>query len=1141
MGAVLQLLIVEDSLDDVDLLLYALRRGGCEVSWQRVDNAQDMRAALLARDWDVITSDHAMPQFSAPAALALARELRPEIPLIIVSGEIDLDLAVSLMRDGALDYIQKHQLARLPSAIERTLREVATRREKQQIEQALRRSQRNFDLFFNTIDDLLFVLDRSGNILHVNQAVIRTLGYTEAELIGQHAVSMHPAERRSEAAHILAEMAAGRASSCPVPLAAKDGRQVPVETRVVAGEWNGDPALYSISHNISRLLLSEEKFSRAFHASPVLMAISTVAEGRYLDVNQAFLARLGFERQEVIGRTNAELGIYADPADLARPGGGEARLSDQTFELRLRTKSGEVLTGIFSATPMPIGDEACWLTTLTDISERKLMEEKLAASEQKFALAFGFNPDPTAVFAIGAGTFVEVNQALIDLSGYAKDELIGRSVNQLGFWAQTEERDRALDLMRRQGRVDEYPLHLQTRSGRLIEVLCSARRISQNGQQYLFARAHVVTDVQRAEAALYASEQRYRLALEASKDGLWDWDVPSGKVVYSPAYFAMLGLPVGQFPPDVSTWLDLIHPADRQRTWQINADCINGKTESFEVLYRMRHQSGEWRWILGRGRCVERQSDGRALRMVGTHTDMTAYQQSQDQLADTKATLDAAIEQTPIPMVLVSVPDNVIHYVNRACLEFLDYQDEPSLVGASLFELNQTWQDYDHEGNPVPLSEMPLARAMGGEKVLMREYSVRTKNGVQRWELVTSAPIFNAQGRQIAAFAIFPDISDRKRVERELRLRTEELDIFFEVSLDLLCIADIEGHFRRVNSQWQATLGYTEQELLAVRYLDIIHPDDLPATLESLQRLQSSVEILNLINRYRCKDGGYRWIEWRSYPVGKLIYAVARDITERKLAEEQTRRLNVELEQRVLQRTAQLEAANQELEIANQELAAFTYSVSHDLHAPLRTMDGYSSILLKDFAAQLDGQAVSYLQRIREAALRMRQLIDDLLRLSRITRAEVHREAVNLSQLAQALATELGEGQPERAVTWVIAPQVTANADPDLMRIVLDNFLRNAWKFTARHAAARIEFGCEMQHGERTYFVRDDGAGFDMRYADKLFMPFQRLHTSQEFDGSGIGLATVQRIIRLHAGRVWAVGAVEQGATFYFTLAEKID
>jgi len=249
------------------------------------------------------------------------------------------------------------------------------------------------------------------------------------------------------------------------------------------------------------------------------------------------------------------------------------------------------------------------------------------------------------------------------------------------------------------------------------------------------------------------------------------------------------------------------------------------------------------------------------------------------------------------------------------------------------------------------------------------------------------------------------------------------------------------------------------------------------------------------------------------------------------------------LEQRVAERTQELEARNEtlrrnaaELLAANQELDAFAYSVSHDLRAPLRSIDGFSQIVLEDYAAHLDDAGRDALQRVRAATQRMGSLIDDLLKLARVTRAEMRTEAVNLSDIAQDITAELERTTPDRHVEFEITPGLRARGDPRLVRVALENLLRNSWKYTAKQPRARVEFGSMDENGERVFLIRDNGAGFDMKYMDKLFGVFQRLHSAAEFEGTGVGLATVRRIITRHGGRIWAEGAVDRGATFYFTL-----
>lgn len=315
----------------------------------------------------------------------------------------------------------------------------------------------------------------------------------------------------------------------------------------------------------------------------------------------------------------------------------------------------------------------------------------------------------------------------------------------------------------------------------------------------------------------------------------------------------------------------------------------------------------------------------------------------------------------------------------------------------------------------------------------------------------------------------------------------------------------------------------------------LLHPDDRARALQRVNEALTSVSPVSGEWRVVWPDGSVHWVEGRfqafrdeSGEVERLI-GVNVDITARKSAEEEIRRLNDDLERRV-------EARTRELRVANRELEAFSYSVAHDLRAPLRAMGSFAQLLLDDHRDKLDPEGLEYLERIHGNAVTMAELIDALLSLARVSRTELAPSRTNLSTLAQSIATALATTCREREVEVVIEDNLFADIDPTLARMLLENLLGNAWKFTTGTARARIEMGAAEIDGATTYFVRDNGAGFDMAYVAKLFLPFQRLHAARDFPGTGIGLATTHRIVDRHRGRIWAQAAVGEGARFFFTL-----
>ncbi len=374
--------------------------------------------------------------------------------------------------------------------------------------------------------------------------------------------------------------------------------------------------------------------------------------------------------------------------------------------------------------------------------------------------------------------------------------------------------------------------------------------------------------------------------------------------------------------------------------------------------------------------------------------------------------------------------------------------------------------------------------------------------------------------------------AERRRLHRALKQRMEMLD----AAQAALFRTDGHGRIRFLNRAWTELSGYGREQSIGRQLSDFLHPDDhdharqLLRELLANQRADCRAEL-----RLRTGGGEVRWVELIAHCIGDAdsadhgIAGTVSDVSARKVAELSLRNLNLELETRVRLRTDALEASNRELE-------AFSYSVSHDLRAPLRAIDGFSRILAEDYGDRLDEAAQGYLQRIRNATERMAILIDALINLASLTRKPLHKESVDLSALATTIVEELQAEQPDRAVEVEITRELVVSADRALMSVVLDNLLRNAWKFTARQARARIVFDAERDGEQRVFSVSDNGAGFDMDHADHLFRPFHRLHGTDDFPGTGIGLATVQRIVERHGGRIWAESRPQQGAIFRFTL-----
>ncbi|MCY7332212.1 MAG: PAS domain-containing protein, partial [Pseudanabaena sp. CAN_BIN31] len=460
--------------------------------------------------------------------------------------------------------------------------------------------------------------------------------------------------------------------------------------------------------------------------------------------------------------------------------------------------------------------------------------------------------------------------------------------------------------------------------------------------------------------------------------------------------------------------------------------------------------------------------------------------------------------------------------MNRNGMNLMEIDDFSCWVGKNWVE---TWQEPYHS-----LAVQAIEDAKNGDIGQFEGFYPTAKGTPKWWDvLITAVP--DADGSPLRLIATSREITTSKQIEERLRksdthLKTAQRIVklgsweFDPYSGEIIWSDQVFRIFGRDPILGTPTFDEFQQNL---------HPDDRESNQQVVETAIANCQSYENEVRFYRGDGSLGYFQSRGEPVvddaGELVLLVGTvlDITDRKLAET-----------KLMQTTTQLAASNRELE-------AFAYSVSHDLRSPLRAIDGFSKALLEDYGDKFDQDALDYFDRIRSNVARMGNLIEDLLRLSRVSRSEMQYKNVNLSMLVSEQFDELQAINPERQVEIAIAPNVIVSADITLMRVIISNLIQNAWKFTSNHATARIEFGVippESKSDEFIYFVRDDGAGFNMDYANNLFGVFQRLHNTNEFAGTGIGLATVQRAIHRHDGKVWAEGAIEQGATIYFTVPD---
>ncbi|MDO8292404.1 MAG: PAS domain S-box protein [Gallionella sp.] len=616
-----------------------------------------------------------------------------------------------------------------------------------------------------------------------------------------------------------------------------------------------------------------------------------------------------------------------------------------------------------------------------------------------------------------------------------------------------------------------------------------------------------ITERKRAEEELRSSEERFRALADATSEGMLIHE--HGRIIDLNHHMEnILGRSRAELIGAAIT--DFVAPA-----WR---DMVSGRVqipEDTRIEFAFARPDGLEVIVSGLAHpCVYQ---GRPMR-VAAYRDITERKRAEEKLRVASLYARSLIEASLDPLVTISAEGKITD-VNYATEEVTG-RSRADLIGTD-FSDYFTEPDKAREGYLKVFSE---------GSVTNYPLTIRHQNGRIANVLYNASVYRNEAGEALGVFAAARDITERKQAEESIRVSQARFStIFNQAPLGIALIDSLTGKIHEVNPRFAEIAGRTIEEMATIDWMSITHPDDVQEDLDNMALMNAGkIPGFNMDKRYLRPDGSFVWINMTIAPlrgeqnISPRHLCMIDDITERKQTEEEVRRLNAELEQRVVERTAELEA--------------FSYSVSHDLRVPLRAIDGFSRLVLKQYEDKLDDEGKRLLNVVRDNTKKMGQLIDDILAFSRAGRLEINAAETDMEALARDVWQELQPSMAGREVRLEIKPLPKVQGDPVMLRQVWVNLLGNAAKFTTPKAVATIEVGGSAAGNECTFYVKDNGVGFDQQYVDKLFGVFQRLHGIEEFEGTGIGLAIVKRIITRHGGRVWAEGKINEGATFYFAL-----
>jgi PAS domain S-box-containing protein len=661
--------------------------------------------------------------------------------------------------------------------------------------------------------------------------------------------------------------------------------------------------------------------------------------------------------------------------------------------------------------------------------------------------------------------------------------------------------------------VPEMIRNLQTGELRWREVSSSPIRDEKGNIIGAIAIARDITERKLAEEELHRSEQRFRALATAGFS-----------VVYrmSPDWSEMQQLSGSDFLSDTTEsnrdWLKEYIPAqDQSRVRSVIDEAIRNKF-MFELEHMIIRADGSQGWTHSRAVPLF-DSKGEITEWFGAARDITENKHAEQALVKSQRTLEEAQRITHVGSWNWNVETN----------EILCSAETYRIYGEKPFSIQVTeniYLEYIHPEDRAYVKSIIADVKAGLTNRLNFEFRIVRKNGeVRHIHSIGEIKEFKTDGKPLLITGTGQDITERKLLEKKLAAESDFVSTVIQTSGALITIIDLDGTILRFNKACEELTGYTANEAIGRSVFDLFIPmEEREAATGVATRLFAGEKWVEHENHWITKNGEKRFIRWRNSILfgdnGKPLHAIATgiDITDRKRAEEA------------------LQTRTKELEIANRDLESFSYSVSHDLRSPLSVIQGLSNIILEEYGSKLDEHGKDILIHITDASNKMDSIMTDLLNLARISRENLNCHEIDLNPIVNGVIDELRQSEPQRNVKINIASKISAHADPKLMTIAFKNLIENAWKYTGKNPNARIDIGISSNGNKNTVFIQDNGVGFDMNFAQKIFQPFERLQLDSQFTGTGIGLAIVQRIIQRHGGKIWAESEIDKGSTFYFTL-----